>query len=114
MSKPGRRRQGEDFLAQRRQVLRSRCHRGLTVIVLSLPRISTSCYRRLSADRPFHEALMKGIRIALAVASVFVGSLPDPRMSFVSRAEAMASDELLLKCRKAVFRKFGQRGPQPG
>ena len=56
-------------------------------------------------------------RRLIAVTFAFVAFLPSPApegLSLVPEAEALASDALLQKCRKAVFRKYGHRRVEPG
>jgi hypothetical protein len=53
---------------------------------------------------------MRTALFALGLALVLLTPLPDPSgLSIVQRAEALPSEALMLKCRKAVFRKYARR-----
>ena len=54
---------------------------------------------------------MRGILIALGVASALFVPSPDPLVPSAAQAAVRASDDLLLKCRRSVFRRYGYRGP---
>jgi hypothetical protein len=45
---------------------------------------------------------------------LFIPSLDPAGVSAVGRAAAQASDDLVAKCRKAVFRKYGRRETRDG
>jgi hypothetical protein len=57
---------------------------------------------------------MKSCLIVMTFAFVVFLPSPTPEGLFlVPEAKAQSSEALLLKCRKAVFRKYGHRGVQP-
>jgi hypothetical protein len=56
---------------------------------------------------------MKFLPLA-AVIALFVGLLDPVGIAFVSRASAETQDDVQLKWRNAVFRKYGQPRPEYG
>jgi hypothetical protein len=51
--------------------------------------------------------------LALGLTLLLFHSLPAPLgVSFIGSAAAQARDELYAKCRRAIFRKYGQPGVQ--